>query len=80
MLTSSAVGCVLKSPLAVGQNADMAVTEKRQDLLVFKLQRAASICEECGVELHKGDLIRLQGDKGALCLECADMHHLEFLS
>jgi hypothetical protein len=58
----------------------MAVTEKRQDLLVFKLQRAASICEECGVELHKGDLIRLQGDKGALCLECADMHHLEFLS
>ena len=57
----------------------MAVTERRQDLLVFKLRREASTCGECGTELLKGDLLRLQGEKGALCLECADMDHLEFL-
>lgn len=57
----------------------MAGTEKRQDLIVFILRRAASTCGECGRELHRGNLIRLQGEKGALCLECADLDHLEFL-
>ncbi|MEK6304025.1 MAG: DUF2293 domain-containing protein [Acidobacteriota bacterium] len=57
----------------------MAMAEKRQDLVVFKLRRTASICGECGTELHKGDLLRLQDDNRALCLECADMDHLEFL-
>jgi hypothetical protein len=56
----------------------MPGTEKRQDLVVFMLRRAASICGECGRELHRGNLIRLQGEN-ALCLECADMDHLEFL-
>jgi hypothetical protein len=61
------------------QNAGMASTEKRQDIVVFMLRRAASTCGECARELHKGNLIRLKGEKGALCLECADMDHLEFL-
>lgn len=47
-------------------------------LLVFMLRRAASTCEECARELHRGNLIRLQDEK-ALCLECADLDHLEFL-
>lgn len=61
------------------QNARMASAEKRQDLLVFILTRASSICGECERELYKGSFIRLQEDKGALCLKCADMDHLEFL-
>jgi hypothetical protein len=61
------------------QNADMPDTEKRQDLVVFIQHRASSTCGECGRELLKGNLIRLQGEKGALCLECADLDHLEFL-
>ena len=58
----------------------MAGTEKRQDLVVFMLRRASSTCGECGRELYKGNLIRLEGEKGALCLECADLDHLEFLA
>jgi hypothetical protein len=61
------------------QNVGMAGTGKRQDLVVFILRRISSTCGECGRELHRGDLIRLQGEKGALCLDCADLDHLEFL-
>ena len=61
------------------QNAGMSSTEKREDIVVFILRRASSICGECARELHKGSFIRLQGEKGALCLECADLDHLEFL-
>ena len=61
------------------QNARMASAEKRQDLLVFILTRASSICGECERELYKGSFVRLQDEKGALCLGCADMDHLEFL-
>lgn len=35
-------------------------------------------CEECGAEIWKGDLLRLE-DRKALCMECADMDHLIFL-
>ena len=57
----------------------MAGAEKRQDLVVFILRRTSSTCGECRRVLIKGNLIRLQGEKGALCLECADLDHLEFL-
>jgi len=57
----------------------MPDAEKRQDLLVFILSRTSSTCGECGRDLLKGNLIRLQGEKRALCLECADLDHLEFL-
>lgn len=57
----------------------MSDKETRQDLLVFILRRADSTCGECGKELHRGNFVRLQGEKGALCLECADLDHLEFL-
>ncbi|MEK6286844.1 MAG: DUF2293 domain-containing protein [Acidobacteriota bacterium] len=61
------------------QNARMPGVEKREDLVVFILRRTSSTCGECGRDLLKGNLIRLQGEKGALCLECADLDHLEFL-
>jgi hypothetical protein len=36
-------------------------------------------CADCGEELWSGRMLRLVGDK-ALCLECADLDHLEFLA
>jgi len=70
---------LLKSGSYRVQNAGMPGAEKRQDLIVFILRRPSSTCGECGGHLLKGNLIRLQGEKGALCLECADLDHLEFL-
>jgi hypothetical protein len=69
----------LKTLIGSVQNGGMAGIERREDLVVFILRRATSTCGECGRDLHKGNLIRLQGEKGALCLECADLDHLEFL-
>ena len=58
----------------------MPEAEKHKNLVVFILKRANSICGECGKELPRSTLIRLQDDKGPLCLECADLDHLEFLA
>ena len=46
---------------------------------MFITHRTASTCGECGRDLIKGSFIRLQGEKGAICLECSDLDHLEFL-
>jgi len=39
-----------------------------------------SVCSECKEELGSHAWITLVGDKGALCLHCADLDHLVFLS
>ena len=38
-----------------------------------------SVCDECGEELGQKAWIMLAGDRGALCLACADLDHLVFL-
>ena len=38
-----------------------------------------SSCGECGETLGRGAWIALAGDRGALCLSCADLDHLAFL-
>lgn len=38
-----------------------------------------SVCDECGEELGNKAWITLAGDRGALCLACADLDHLVFL-
>jgi hypothetical protein len=38
-----------------------------------------SICGECGENLGTKAWIMLAGEKGAVCLACADMDHLEYL-
>ncbi|MHB1034976.1 MAG: DUF2293 domain-containing protein [Pirellulales bacterium] len=38
-----------------------------------------SVCDECGEELGRKAWIMLAGDRGALCLACADLDHLVFL-
>lgn len=57
----------------------MAGSEKRKDLVVFIQHHVSSTCVECGKDLFKGYLIRFQREKGAICLECSDLDHLEFL-
>jgi hypothetical protein len=52
--------------------------QKRGEILVF-LVRKETKCGECGAELFSGAMITLAGDRGALCLVCADLDHLEFL-
>lgn len=50
---------------------------KPKDLLVFMIRRD-SVCAECGEEIERGRFITLE-EKGALCLSCADLDHLEYL-
>lgn len=38
-----------------------------------------SVCDECGEELGSRAWIVLAGERGALCLACADLDHLAFL-
>ncbi len=49
-----------------------------KDILVF-ISTRESTCDECGSELGSRAWIRLIHGKGALCLSCADLDHLEFL-
>ena len=51
---------------------------KVPDLLVYQMTSESSCCHECSNELTRDDLILLK-DSNAICLDCADMAHLEFL-
>ena len=48
------------------------------EIKVFITSRE-STCSECGENLGSRAWITLAGDKGALCLTCADLDHLVFL-
>lgn len=48
------------------------------ELTVFIAHREAK-CDECGEALGRGAWILLAGERGALCLACADLDHLAFL-
>ena len=39
-----------------------------------------STCDECRHVLGRGAWIHLAGERGALCLSCADLDHLVFLA
>ncbi len=47
------------------------------DLVVFSVVREAT-CAECGMELLRGSLLRMEKEK-PLCMACADLDHLVFL-
>jgi hypothetical protein len=49
-----------------------------QDLKVFISSRDSS-CDECKEALGRQAWITLAGERGALCLSCADLDHLVFL-
>jgi len=48
------------------------------ELLVFLIRKDTK-CSECGEALCRGGMITLNRERGALCLACADLDHLEFL-
>lgn len=52
-------------------------TDRSQELLVFRV-RQDTRCAECNIELERGSLLRVEGER-ALCLGCADLDHLEYL-
>ena len=52
--------------------------KQSSDLKVF-ISTSDSSCDECGEDLGRRAWITLTKDKGALCLACADLHHLIFL-
>jgi len=52
--------------------------KQETELKVFISSRD-STCDECGENLGPSAWITLVGDKGALCLACADLDHLIFL-
>ena len=49
-----------------------------KDLLVYII-RNESKCSKCGKELGRGCFLFLDRDHKALCLDCAEMDHLDFL-
>jgi hypothetical protein len=53
-------------------------SERNKELKVF-ISNRESICSECGDNLGSKAWITLAGEKGALCLACADLDHLIFL-
>jgi hypothetical protein len=56
----------------------MVNMKKKEDLKVF-ISASDPTCDECGDNLGRGAWIALAGEKGALCLSCADLDHLVFL-
>ncbi len=49
-----------------------------KDIVVFMVRQEAK-CVECGKELFDGQLLRMEEGR-PLCLDCADLGHLEFLA
>jgi hypothetical protein len=58
---------------------DAPVEQKPGEILVFFVRKDTN-CAECGKELFSGSMITLAKERGALCLSCADLDHLEFLA
>jgi hypothetical protein len=59
--------------MATGSN------QKTEEIKVF-ISNRNSTCDECGEDLGRKAWITLVRDKGALCLSCADLDHLIFLT
>src|SRR5437867_2062346 len=53
-------------------------TKQNDGIVVFKII-TPSVCSECGEELGKGRLLRVENGN-PLCMGCADLDHLLFLS
>jgi hypothetical protein len=59
------------------RQGDKPKSGRGDEIVVFSVVRDSQ-CAECGAELWKGSLLRLEGEK-ALCMGCADLDRLEFL-
>ncbi len=54
------------------------MAKKSEEIKIF-ISNRDSVCDDCGEELGRRAWIHLAGDRGALCLSCADLDHLVFL-
>ena len=63
---------------AVTMNPMNRPAPQQEDLKVFISSRDSK-CDECQEDLGPKAWITLAGNKGALCLSCADLDHLVFL-
>jgi hypothetical protein len=72
-----AVGSRRWPPLSRANPSSAPMNEK-QDLKVF-ISTRESACDDCGEKLGRNAWITLAGERGALCLSCADLDHLVFL-
>ncbi len=61
----------------MNRKSEKPKSESGEEIVVFSVVRESQ-CTECGAELWKGSLLRLEGEK-ALCTTCADLDRLEFL-
>src|SRR5438067_9197792 len=61
-----------------GSRMSAAPKPEEEELKVF-ISHRDSICGECEESLGRKAWITLAGEKGALCLACADLDHLAFL-
>src|SRR5262245_61154967 len=59
-------------------HSDETAPGESKDIVVFMVRRETK-CVECGRELFDGNLLRMENDN-PLCMDCADLGHLEFLS
>ncbi len=57
--------------------ATRKTSTKAEDIVVFSIVRD-SACSECGAELFRGALLRMEKER-PLCMACADLDHLVFL-
>jgi hypothetical protein len=65
-------------PARVDPKTERGRPGEPKDIVVFMVRRDTK-CAECGRELFDGNLLRME-DNRPLCLDCADLGHLEFLS
>jgi hypothetical protein len=63
----------------VARNQPGAIMRNSQDLKVF-ISTGTATCGECTQALGRSAWICLAGERGALCLACADLDHLVFLA
>lgn len=64
--------------VAAQSSGQPGATRDQLDLKVF-ISRRDSVCDECHERLGSHAWITLAGDRGALCLACAELDHLVFL-
>src|SRR5262245_35299799 len=61
----------------MAEESEHAPDSPGDEIVVFMVRRATE-CSECGCELAHGSLLRMEASQ-PLCLDCADLGHLEFL-
>jgi hypothetical protein len=68
----------MQHPMKSVEQAGTLQSKGSQEFKVF-ISNRESTCGECGENLGSKAWITLAGEKGALCLACADLDHLLFL-